>query len=587
MDIIQLLPDNIANQIAAGEVIQRPASAAKEMLENSIDSGASNIKLVIKDSGKTLIQVIDNGCGMSNTDAQMSFERHATSKIKKANDLFNLKTMGFRGEAMASMAAIAHIELITKLTENELGTKIIIEGSEIKKQESVVCANGTSISLKNLFYNVPARRKFLKSDKIEKKHIIEQFSRVALSNPEISFILTIDDQEYYHLEKSNFRQRIVNIIGKKTNEKLAPVEEETNLVKINGFIGKPEFSKRTRGEQYFFVNGRFIKNHYLNHAVSKAFSDLIAENYHPSYFLNLEINPKNIDVNIHPTKTEITFSDEQSIYAILRASVKKSLGQYNIAPTLDFNKDPVFEIPVQNEKSVIKEPKIKIDKNYNPFETDSKEEIFESHKIYQNTLQKEFQSEIKLNLKPEPTDYYQINKTYIMSQSNMGLIIVDQERAHQRVLYENFMKNKNIKISSQKLLFPEKISLSKTDISEISNIKNELNNIGFEFNIQEDYIEIHATPKQCENENLEKLFFEILKEQEIENSSLKKKFKSRICKALSNSLSIKSEKKLTQEEMKSLVTELLKCEIPSMSPSGLNTYFNINIQDLNKKFNKC
>ena len=586
MDIIQLLPNNIANQIAAGEVIQRPASAAKEMLENSIDSGASNIKLIIKDSGKTLIQVIDNGCGMSNTDAQMSFERHATSKIKKANDLFNLKTMGFRGEAMASMAAIAHIELITKLTENELGTKIIIEGSKIKKQESVVCANGTSISLKNLFYNVPARRKFLKSDKIENKHIIEQFSRVALSNPEISFILTINNQEYYHLEKSNFRQRIVNIIGKKTNEKLVPVEEETNLVKINGFIGKPEFAKRNRGEQYFFVNGRFIKNHYLNHAVSKAFSDLIAENYHPSYFLNLEINPKNIDVNIHPTKTEITFSDEQSIYAILRSAVKRSLGQYNIAPTLDFNTEPSLVIPTGNSDKLVKEPKIRVDTNYNPFDSDSKESISQSHKIYQNNSPEELQKKITLDSNFESAYYFQIEETYISSQTKNGLMIVHQQRAHQRILYEYFKQNKKVKMSSQKLIFPEKIYLSKKDISEIEDIKTELNNVGFEINIKENCVEIHAIPQQCENENLQKLFDEILKEKEVENSDLIENFSSKLCKTLSNSFSIKSRKRLTQEEMRLLIIELLKCDTPSISPFGLNTYFNIKIQDINKEFNK-
>ena len=286
---IQILPARLANQIAAGEVIQRPASAAKEMLENALDAGSSNIKLIIKDSGKTLIQVVDNGCGMSETDSRMSFERHATSKIRNADDLFNIKTMGFRGEAMASMAAIAHIEVSTKLTENELGTKIIIEGSEIKKQESVVCSNGTSMSIKNLFYNVPARRKFLKSDKVEMRHITEEFTRVSLANPNVKMQMFHNNNEIFHLPISNFRQRIVNIIGGKKNENLVPVEEETTVVKIDGFVGKPEAAKRTRGEQYFFVNGRFIKSNYLNHAVSKAFEELIPHNYFPSYFINLNI----------------------------------------------------------------------------------------------------------------------------------------------------------------------------------------------------------------------------------------------------------------------------------------------------------
>ena len=383
MDIIKLLPENIANQIAAGEVIQRPASAVKEMLENALDSGATSIKLLIKDAGKTLIQVIDNGCGMSEKDATISFERHATSKISKTEDLFNIQTMGFRGEAMASMAAISHIELITKLPDEELGTKILIEGSEIKKQEKYVCPNGTSIKIKNLFYNVPARRKFLKSDKIESKHIVEQFTRIALANPELKWSLFIDDKEYFRLEISNFRQRIVNIIGNRTNEKLVPVIEKTNLVNINGYIGKPEFSKKTRGEQYFFVNGRFIKSHYLHHAISRAFKDLIVEGYHPTYFLNLNIDPKQLDINIHPTKTEIKFEDEQSIYAIIRSTIKKSLGQYNIAPTIDFNTEPAFVFPPNSENRNINEPTIKVNTNYNPFVSDTKEEIQKTREIYQ------------------------------------------------------------------------------------------------------------------------------------------------------------------------------------------------------------
>ena len=320
MDIIQLLPEHVANQIAAGEVIRRPASAVKEMLENALDSGGTNIKLYIKDSGKTLLQVVDNGCGMSEADARMSFERHATSKINNADDLFAIKTMGFRGEAMASMAAIAHVEMKSKLTEKELGTHIIIEGGQVKKQEGCSCANGTSISIKNLFYNVPARRNFLKSDKVETRHIMEQFSRIALANPDINMSLHLDDVEYFHLEESNKRQRIVSVTGAKSNQKLVPIKEQTTLVNISGFIGKPEFCKRTRGEQYFFVNNRFIKSPYLHHAVKKAYYGLIPDNYFPSYFLYLDIDPKLIDINIHPTKTEIKFEDERSIYAIIRSA---------------------------------------------------------------------------------------------------------------------------------------------------------------------------------------------------------------------------------------------------------------------------
>ena len=583
MDIIQLLPNNIANQIAAGEVIQRPASAVKEMLENSIDAGATDIELIIKDAGKTLIQVVDNGCGMSETDAKMCFKRHATSKIRKSEDLFCIKTMGFRGEAMASMAAISHVELSTKLTNKELGFKIIFEGSEIKSQESCICSNGTSIKIKNLFFNVPARRKFIKSDKVENRHITEQFTRIALSNPEISFILKIDNNKIFQLEPSNFRQRIVNIIGSKTNEKLVPVEEETNLVKISGFVGKPEFSKRTRGEQYFFVNGRFIKNHYLNHAVNKAFSDLISEKNHPSYFLNISIDPKKIDINIHPTKTEIKFEDEKSIYAILRSSVKRSLGKYNIAPTLDFNTEPSFEVPMNYEKT-ISEPKIRVNTSYNPFENKQKE-VLDTHNIYDSISSNDIQMEFKLN-KYNYNNFFQINNQYVLCNGEEGLIIVHQQRAHHRILYEYFKQNSSKKLTSQKLIFPKKVFLSKQESIEIIEIKKELEDIGFQFEISKDYLEVNATPPQCTEENLQCLFEDILKDKNTENEYLNEKIRNKISKSISYSLSIKTGQKLNPKEMEILITELMNCEIPSVSPNGLSTFFNITKSEIQKKFNK-
>ena len=572
MDIIQLLPDHIANQIAAGEVIQRPASAVKEMLENALDSGATKIELFVKDAGKTLIQVVDNGCGMSDTDAKLSFERHATSKIRKTDDLFNITTMGFRGEAMASMAAIAHIELNTKLTDEELGTKIIIEGSEIKSQESCVCSNGTSIKIKNLFFNVPARRNFLKSDKVENKHIIEQFTRVALANPEISWNLNIDGKQIFNLDSSNFRQRIVNIIGSKTNEKLVPVSEETNLVNISGFVGKPEFAKRTRGEQYFFVNGRFIRNHYLNHAVSKAFTDLIAESYHPSYFLNLEINPNLIDINIHPTKTEIKFEDEKSIYAILRSAVKKSLGQYNIAPTLDFNTEPSFEIPIGDTMQQVSEPKIRINSNYNPFDNEIENTESFSQPIYQNNFEENIQSEISLS-ESEYSNYSQLNNQFIVCHSKEGIIMLHQQRSHQRILYEYYKQNNSVKLDSQKLIFPQKIPVTRKESSTILDIQEDLHNIGFEIEVLDESVEITAVPPHCTEENLQLLFEDILKDNELEQNNLNEKMRSKISKILSRSLSIKTGQKLTEEEMKLLVTNLMNCEIPSVSPYGLSTYF--------------
>lgn len=582
MDIIKLLPEHIANQIAAGEVIQRPSSAVKEIIENSIDAGATQIELIIKDAGKTLIQVVDNGCGMSKTDAKISFERHATSKIRKADDLFNIKSMGFRGEAMASIAAISHVELNTKTTNSELGSKVIIEGSEIKSQESCVCPTGTSIKIKNLFYNVPARRNFLKSDKIENKHITNEFTRVSLANPEILFILKIDNNIIYRLEPSNFRQRIVSIFGSKTNEKLVPVREETTLVKISGFIGKPEFAKRTRGEQYFFVNGRYIKNYYLNHAINKAYAELISDNSHPSYFINLSINPKQIDINIHPTKTEINFEDDKAIYAILISSVKRSLGKYNIAPTLDFNTEPSFEIPINHNK-IIKEPKIRVDRNYNPFEN-KKEEIINSQKLYENIFKEDVNSEIKL-FEMEFYNFFQINNQFIICQGDEGLIIVHQERAHHRILFEYFKQKKSKKIPSQKLIFPKHIFISKQQSIEINLLKKEFLEMGFDLKVNEESIEINGIPSQCREENLQNIVEDILKNLDIEDENIDEKIKNKLNKNVSYSLCLKTGQKLTNEEMKVLVNELMNCEISSVSPNGSSTFINLNLNDINKKFN--
>jgi len=582
LDIIKLLPEHIANQIAAGEVIQRPSSAVKEIIENSIDAGATQIELIIKDAGKTLIQVVDNGCGMSKTDAKISFERHATSKIRKADDLFNIKSMGFRGEAMASIAAISHVELNTKTTNSELGSKVIIEGSEIKSQESCVCPTGTSIKIKNLFYNVPARRNFLKSDKIENKHITNEFTRVSLANPEILFILKIDNNIIYRLEPSNFRQRIVSILGSKTNEKLVPVREETTLVKISGFIGKPEFAKRTRGEQYFFVNGRYIKNYYLNHAINKAYAELISDNSHPSYFINLSINPKQIDINIHPTKTEINFEDDKAIYAILISSVKRSLGKYNIAPTLDFNTEPSFEIPINHNK-IIKEPKIRVDRNYNPFEN-KKEEIINTQKLYENILKEDVNSEIKL-FEMEFYNFFQINNQFIICQGDEGLIIVHQERAHHRILFEYFKQKKSKKIPSQKLIFPKHIFISKQQSIEINLLKKEFSEMGFDLKVNEESIEINGIPSQCREENLQNIVEDILNNLDIEDENIDEKIKNKLNKNVSYSLCLKTGQKLTTEEMKVLVNELMNCEVSSVSPNGSSTFINLNLNDINKKFN--
>jgi len=585
LDIIQLLPDHVANQIAAGEVIQRPASAVKEMLENALDAGGTEIKLYVKDAGKTLLQVVDNGSGMSETDVRMCFERHATSKIKNADDLFAIQTMGFRGEAMASIAAIAHVEINTKLTDNELGSHLIIEGSEIKTHDDCATANGTSIKVKNLFYNVPARRNFLKSDTVEMRHITEEFTRVALANPEIKMQLFHNNNEIFHLSKGNFRQRIVNIIGGKKNETLVPIEEETSVVKIDGFIGKPESAKRTRGEQYFFVNGRFIKNHYLHHAVSKAFEDLIPSNYFPSFFINLKIDPKLIDINIHPTKTEIKFEDEQAIYAIIRSCVKRSLGKYNIAPTLDFSQELSFDIsPSISKTATLKEPQIKVDTTYNPFGETGNFNPTKEH-IPQGTQVETRQLDTHFTIENNSSEVMKIGNKYIAFPTLEGMVLLHQSRAHKRILFEYFSTVlSNNKGQSQQLLFPKEIFLNKQDIAVINHLKTDLLAVGFSFEIQDnDSISILGIPPECQEENLQ-FVIEHLIEQHKNNEQLQTAQHNGLAISLALSLAINEQKKLSNEEMLSLKTELLKCNTPSVCPLGKATMINLQTADLEKYF---
>ena len=581
MDIIQLLPDHVANQIAAGEVIQRPSSAVKEMLENALDAGSTEIKLFIKDAGKTLLQVVDNGSGMSKADLKMCFERHATSKIKSADDLFNIQSMGFRGEAMASIAAIAHVEVTSKLTDKELGTHLIIEGSKITTHEDCASSNGTSMKVKNLFYNVPARRNFLKSDQVEMRHIVEEFTRIALANPKVKMQLFHNNSELFHLPSSNLRQRIVNIIGDKKNETLVPIEEETTLVKITGFVGKPEAAKRTRGEQYFFVNKRFIKSQYLHHAVSKAFEEVIAYNYFPSYFINLNINPKLIDINIHPTKTEIKFEDENAIYAIIRATVKRSLGAYNIAPSLDFSQELSFDLDFSNkEPKTLRQPTIKVDSTYNPFEKKSeyKLDAVIEKEWKQPTLSEEFDSNNELN------ELSQIGNHFIAVPNENGLLLIHQRRAHKRILFEYF---KNIlsqqKGQSQQLLFPKEINLNNTELEFIVSMQKELNAVGFIFEFNDGTLVISGIPPECQEENLHGII-ENLIEQAKNSEQLNINQKDNLAKSLATSLAISEFKKLADEEMKSLKNELLKCKSPSVCPSGKRTMINLKTADLEKYF---
>ena len=592
-DIIQLLPDHVANQIAAGEVIQRPASAVKELVENSVDSGATNIKLIVKDAGRTLIQVVDNGSGMSETDARMCFERHATSKIKEADDLFSIKSMGFRGEAMASIAAISQVDLKTKTKNTELGTFIAIEGSQLKTHENCATNNGTSISIKNLFFNVPARRNFLKSDNVELKHIIEEFTRVSFANPEISFTFHHNNNEVFNLQKSNLRQRISSVMGKNYNEKLVPINEETTFTTISGFIGKPEFARKTRGEQYFFVNNRFIKSGYLHHAIVSAYQDLIPKEQIPSYFLFFEIDPTLIDINIHPTKTEIKFEDEKSIYAILRSSTKHALGQHNITPSLDFNRDPAFDTTAPKDVN-LKMPTINVDTNYNPFEkqstlpkknTENWEKLFElnseqEEKISENKI---VQSSIETNDDYNQKTLVQIQDKYILSPIKSGIMVVHQQRAHQKILFNKYIQFEE-KIDSQQLLFPQTIELSVQDFNLAKEITEELNNYGFIFDfLGKSSLVLLGIPSDLNQENLNESFDEIL--EEFKNSaSSNLKNSEKMAKALAVSSSIKSGRKLNQLEMSSLIDQLFEIEMPKNGIQKKSTFITISMDEIANKF---
>src|SRR5690606_2684939 len=509
-DIIQLLPDHVANQIAAGEVVQRPASVVKGLMENAIDADSTSIKLIIKDAGKTLVQVIDDGKGMSATDARLSFERHATSKIRSADDLFSLNTKWFRGEALASIAAIAHVELKSKQAEDELGTYINIEGSEIKAQEVTVTPTGTSIAVKHLFFNIPARRNFLKSNTVELRHIIDEFHRVALAHPQVAFSMYHNGSQLFNLHESNYRQRVVNIFGAKTNEKLVPVEETTEVLTISGFVGKPEFSKKSRAEQFFFVNNRFIKSAYLNHAINAAYDGLLRDGNQPAYFLNLTVDPKSIDINIHPTKTEIKFDDEHTLYAILRSSVKHSLGQFNIAPVLDFEYDTNLDTPYDYKNKNASNPTVEVDRNFNPFveQKTAGKQITAFKKQTPNNWdslyvgleskgtrsgldysQIEFESEektVSMFNKDAAIDElqktYQLHNKYIISTVKSGMLLIDQNKAHQRILYEGFLKNMTIKEAvSQQLLFPLQLHFTPNEMTILEQVKGDLEATGFVF----------------------------------------------------------------------------------------------------------
>ncbi|WGF92517.1 DNA mismatch repair endonuclease MutL [Aequorivita marisscotiae] len=620
-DIIELLPDHVANQIAAGEVVQRPASVVKELLENAIDAKATDITLVVKDAGKTLVQVTDNGSGMSITDARLSFERHATSKIKSAEDLFNLHTKGFRGEALASIAAIAHVELKTRTDTSEIGTHLTIEGSKVVSQDPAVVPKGTTISVKNLFYNIPARRNFLKSNPVETRHIIDEFHRVALAHPTVSFQMLHNGSDVFNLPASNSRQRIVHIFGSKTNEKLVPVSEETEIIKIEGFVMKPEYSKKSRGEQFFFVNDRFIKSPYLHHAVSSAFEGLMKNDVHPGYFLFLEVDPHSIDINIHPTKTEIKFDDEHAIYAMLRATVKHSLGQFNIAPVLDFERDKGFDTPYEYSKKSPTAPSIEVDRDFNPFQERAKqgnikfpfkrevspswESLYvglkdDSGHAHPSGLRSSTEAEMEMEFESEEVTgsifesketetgqvTLQLQNKYIVSPLKNGMMVIHQNLAHQRVLYEELLKNITVKEAvSQQLLFPLELHFSKPDVAIIEKVREQLEHTGFIFSeLKDETIEISGIPVQILESHVVNLLSQLVHDikEEVPDTGFSQN--DMLAKSMAASMAIKSGVSLNKEEREHLINQLFACKEPTVSPTNKPVFTTLDVSDLDKKF---
>lgn len=602
-DIIRLLPDNVANQIAAGEVVQRPASVVKELMENAIDAGADHIQLIIKEAGKTLIQVIDNGCGMTEADARMAFERHATSKIRKAEDIFAIHTKGFRGEALASIAAVAQTDLKTRQKDVEIGTHIRIEGGKFITQEYCSIPEGTHIEVKNLFFNIPARRNFLKSNNVELRHIIDEFEHVALAHPDVSFTFVNNGSELFNLPIASLRQRIVNVFGNRYNEKLVPLDEETPIIKLSGFIGKPEFSKKTRGEQFFFANNRYIRNGYLHKAVLRAFEGLISEGYHPSYFIFLEIDPARIDVNIHPTKTEIKFDDDKAIHSIIRTAVKHALGQYNIAPSLDFESDVDF-IPSHKASGTISPPGITVDPDFNPFEStrskarssqravqtgasgnDDWQKMFENLPELEDPAQ--HQSNLELADEQVPQKLYsQVGRKYIITNHTDGLIVIHQNRAHERILFEKIRSSlDNKRVPSQQLLFPQAIQYSSSDYQIIKELFPRLREAGFDMDeFGKNEIVVNGIPLYLENHAVDQVLEQLLEDEKDHRDAAESDWHEMLAMRLAEASAITSGSKMSQAEMAEMVDELFACQSPYLSTRGKPVVVKMNIEDIDKSF---
>jgi DNA mismatch repair protein MutL len=600
-DVIKLLPDSVANQIAAGEVIQRPASVVKELIENSVDAGAKNILVIIKDSGKTLIQIIDDGSGMSETDARLSFERHATSKITTAQDLFAITTKGFRGEALASIAAVAMVELKTRRNENETGILVVISGSKVEKQEPCSCPVGSSFSVKNLFFNIPARRKFLKSDNTEIRHIVNEFQKIVLAHPEIRFSLHHNDTEIYNLMPGNLRQRIIGVFGKQINQDLITLETETSLITIKGFVGKPENARRTYGEQFFFVNNRYMKHPYFHKAVVEAYQNILPVEAIPSYFIFMEADPASIDINIHPTKTEIKFEDERSIWQILMASVREALGRFNIVPSLDFENEALVDIPVMMKTSdrMPEQPGIEINPRFNPFDGEEgtaerpgfverfeRENIANWEKLYTTLEQENENPEQFEKIKESQRKFFQIKNKYFVCPVKSGLMLIDQKRAHERVLYERFLDSlSNNRAISQVELFPVTAELNPADYFILKEIEKELSILGFSIEHSDNNkITINGRPADSGSsdplEILEILFQDYKNTQSEPTNTAKEK----VAAGLACASAIPYGKVLSQGEMEDLFDTLFSCKSPNYSPKGKPVISIISLEEIDKRF---
>ncbi len=600
-DIIHLLPDSIANQIAAGEVIQRPASVVKELVENSIDAGASHVQVLIKDAGRTLIQVIDDGKGMSPTDARMAFERHATSKIKEASDLFALTTMGFRGEALPSIAAIAQVEVKSRREEDELGSLLVVSSSQLEKQEPVSCARGTSILVKNIFFNVPARRKFLKSNETERRNIFIEIERIALVHPEIEFTFIDNDVVSLHLSRTGLKQRITQLEGKSSNKQLVEIEEETTLVKIHGYVSRPEYAKKGRASQFFFVNNRFIRHPYFHRAVATAFEQLIAPNEKPSYFIFFQVDPESIDVNIHPTKTEVKFEDEQVIWQILMVTVKEALGRFNAVPSIDFDTEDAPKIPIFDSSHQVDMPHVDVDPTFNPFRSPysgaSKPPApaFDWEQLY-----KGFEGDKDTSLFNVPgsvkdvpeTDYfpehYQYKQKYILTSVKSGLMVIDQHKAHIRILFDKYLTQvKDKKGVSQRMLFPEILELSASEAATLPSINDDLEALGFELsNLGNNSFAIQGIPSEIENSNSAQLVRSMINSSMAAENCVKDEIQESIALSLAKLTAIPYGRTLTSEEMLLMVSQLFASPTPSYTPDGQKVIALFSDEEIEKKMQK-